>query len=78
MIRRDSTEQWILTKGDNNQIDDVGLYNGVKYLKRSNIVGRVVGYVPFVGYITIAMNDFPQLKYALLAILGGTVLLHRE
>lgn len=42
--RKDSNEQWILTKGDNNPSDDVGLYNGVRYLKRSNIVGKVQGY----------------------------------
>lgn len=41
--RKDSNEQWILTKGDNNQADDVGLYNGMRYLKRSHIVGKVQG-----------------------------------
>ncbi|SGY25818.1 BQ5605_C018g08670 [Microbotryum silenes-dioicae] len=76
--RRNTTEQWILTKGDNNMADDVDLYNGIKYLQRSHIVGKVQGYVPYVGYVTIMMNDFPKLKYALLAILGGAVLLHRE
>ncbi|KDE06867.1 signal peptidase I [Microbotryum lychnidis-dioicae p1A1 Lamole] len=76
--QRNTTEQWILTKGDNNMADDVDLYNGIKYLQRSHIVGKVQGYVPYVGYVTIMMNDFPKLKYALLAILGGAVLLHRE
>ncbi|GAA94941.1 uncharacterized protein L969DRAFT_197174 [Mixia osmundae IAM 14324] len=71
-------EQWIMTKGDNNPTDDISLYNGLQYLQRSHIVGKVKGYVPFVGYVTIAMNDFPKLKYALLAVLGGFVLLHRE
>jgi signal peptidase I len=41
--RKGSNEQWILTKGDNNHADDVGLYNGMRYLKRSNIVGKVQG-----------------------------------
>lgn len=41
--RKDSNEQWILTKGDNNFADDVGLYNGMRYLKRSHIVGKVQG-----------------------------------
>ncbi|GAA5883103.1 hypothetical protein JCM8547_004050, partial [Rhodosporidiobolus lusitaniae] len=36
-----STDQWILTKGDNNREDDVGLYRGMKYLKKSHIVGKV-------------------------------------
>lgn len=43
LSRKDSNEQWILTKGDNNHADDVGLYNGMRYLKRSNIVGKVQG-----------------------------------
>lgn len=48
-------EQWLLTKGDNNAENDVGLYNGLKYLQRSNIVGKVDGYIPYVGYVTIMM-----------------------
>lgn len=36
------------------------------------------GYVPYVGYVTILMNDYPNLKYALLAIMGGGILLQRE
>ncbi|BGP26178.1 signal peptidase, endoplasmic reticulum-type [Rhodotorula toruloides] len=75
---KNSTEQWILTKGDNNRVDDVGLYNGMKYLRRSHIVGKVQAYVPYVGYGTILMNDYPKLKYALLAVLGGGILLQRE
>lgn len=39
----DSIEQYLLTKGDNNQGDDVGLYNGVRHLKRTHIVGKVQG-----------------------------------
>ncbi|GAA6003582.1 signal peptidase complex catalytic subunit SEC11 [Rhodotorula paludigena] len=75
---RNSTEQWILTKGDNNQANDVGLYNGMQYLRRSHIVGKVQAYIPYVGYGTILLNDYPQLKYALLALLGGGILLQRE
>lgn len=41
--RPDSIEQFLLTKGDNNQGDDVGLYNGVQHLKRTHIVGKVQG-----------------------------------
>ncbi|CEQ41665.1 SPOSA6832_03401, partial [Sporobolomyces salmonicolor] len=77
-LEHNSTEQWLLTKGDNNHADDVGLYNGMRYLRRSHIVGKVQGYVPYVGYATILMNDYPKLKYALLAVLGGGILLHRE
>lgn len=44
--RPDGADQWILTKGDNNPVDDVGLYRGLKYLKRSHITGKVQAYVP--------------------------------
>lgn len=33
----------MLTKGDNNPGDDVVLYNGLSYLKRSHIIGKVQG-----------------------------------
>ncbi|KAM0752397.1 signal peptidase I [Meredithblackwellia eburnea MCA 4105] len=68
----DSIEQFILTKGDNNPSDDVGLYNGVRHLKRTHIVGKVQGYIPYVGYVTILMNDYPKAKVILL---GGAGLL---
>ncbi|KAI9144055.1 hypothetical protein BKA69DRAFT_1057968 [Paraphysoderma sedebokerense] len=74
-----SNDTFILTKGDNNPVDDRGLYNpGQKWIKPKDIVGRVKGYVPSVGYVTIVMNDFPQVKYAVLGILGLFVLVNRE
>jgi len=74
----DLKPQSLLTKGDNNNADDIQLYNGLSFLERKHIVGKVRGYVPWVGYVTIAMNDFPQLKYALLGILGLMALVQRE
>lgn len=44
--RPNNTDQWILTKGDNNPVDDVGLYRGMRYLKRSHLVGKVQACVP--------------------------------
>jgi len=70
--------QLLLTKGDNNYVDDIELYQGLEWLERKHIVGKVRGFMPFVGYVTIAMNDFPQLKYALLGGLGLLALLQRE
>ncbi|KAF8331010.1 hypothetical protein F5887DRAFT_1110179 [Amanita rubescens] len=71
-------KQLLLTKGDNNQVDDVPLYQGLEWLERQHIIGKVRGFVPYVGYVTIAMNDFPQLKYALLGGLGLLALVQRE
>ncbi|KAI0060024.1 hypothetical protein BV25DRAFT_1828451 [Artomyces pyxidatus] len=70
--------QLLLTKGDNNYADDVELYQGLEWLQRQHIVGKVRGFLPYVGYVTIAMNDFPQLKYALLGGLGLLALIQRE
>lgn len=66
--------QLLLTKGDNNYLDDVELYQGLDWLERKHIVGKVRGWVsqvmtmhhsilihsfhrflPYVGYVTIAM-----------------------
>jgi signal peptidase len=35
--------QLILTKGDNNYLDDVELYQGLDWLERKHIVGKVRG-----------------------------------
>ncbi|KAF8062310.1 hypothetical protein FPV67DRAFT_1696342 [Lyophyllum atratum] len=71
-------DQLLLTKGDNNYVDDIELYQGLDWLERKHIVGKVRGFLPYVGYVTIAMNDFPQLKYALLGGLGLLALVQRE
>ncbi|XP_005186022.1 signal peptidase complex catalytic subunit SEC11A [Musca domestica] len=69
----------ILTKGDNNNVDDRGLYApGQLWLTKKDIVGRARGFLPYVGIITIFMNEYPKVKWAILSILAIFVLLHRE
>ncbi|KAL2110656.1 hypothetical protein VUR80DRAFT_914 [Thermomyces stellatus] len=69
----------LLTKGDNNSGDDTELYaRGQDYLARSDIIGSVVAYVPFVGYVTILLSEHPWLKTVMLGIMGLTVVLQRE
>ncbi|KAF9022222.1 hypothetical protein BDZ89DRAFT_956806, partial [Hymenopellis radicata] len=46
-------EQLILTKGDNNPVDDFELYKGVHWLERKHVVGTVRGFLPYVGYISV-------------------------
>ena len=68
-----------LTKGDNNSVDDRGLYApGQFWLTRKDVVGRARGFLPYVGIVTIIMNEYPKFKYAVLACLGLYVLIHRE
>nr|CAG4645822.1 EOG090X0DWF [Lynceus sp. MCZ IZ 141354] len=68
-----------LTKGDNNMVDDRGLYApGQLWLTPDDVVGRAKGFLPYVGMVTIIMNEYPKLKYGVLAGLGVYVLVHRE
>ncbi|XP_005110462.1 signal peptidase complex catalytic subunit SEC11A-like [Aplysia californica] len=68
-----------LTKGDHNGEDDRGLYApGQLWWEKKDVVGRVKAYLPYAGMVTTLMNDFPLLKYAILAVLGLFVLIHRE
>ncbi len=70
----------LLTKGDNNSADDTELYaRGQDYLDRArDVIGSVVGYIPFVGYVTILLSEHPWLKTAMLGLMGAMVLLQRE
>ena len=59
-----ATQLQILTKGDNNLVDDRGLYSERQlWLDRDSIMGRARGSLPYVGMVTILLNDYPNLKY---------------
>ncbi|PAA86009.1 hypothetical protein BOX15_Mlig003678g1, partial [Macrostomum lignano] len=76
---RDDGYVKFLTKGDNNAIDDRGLYApGQLWLEKGDVIGRAKGFVPYIGMVTIVMNDYPKFKYAVLGLLGIFVLLNRE
>ncbi|KAA8499644.1 Signal peptidase complex catalytic subunit SEC11 [Porphyridium purpureum] len=62
----------IMTKGDNNFVDDAPLYDGRDLLSRDFLVGRAVGSIPYAGYLTILLNESGVVKYA---IVGALVLL---
>lgn len=50
--------QGFLTKGDNNENDDVVLYpEGRTLVNRSEVVGFVRGYVPWLGWFVIGFQD---------------------
>ena len=46
VVEPNPENQRVLTKGDNNPVDDIALYRGLKYLERKHVVGKVRGYVP--------------------------------
>ena len=69
----------LLTKGDNNRVDDRGLYApGQLWLERDDVLGRAVGTLRYVGMVTIILNDYPALKFGLIGILGIMVVTSRE
>ena len=68
----------LLTKGDANHGDDVPIYRdanpGMEWLRTPHLVGVGKAYVPWIGYATIAMSDYPPLKYLLIGGLAFFVL----
>jgi len=72
-------EVQLLTKGDNNRVDDRGLYApGQLWLNRNDILGKAIGTLRYVGMVTIALNDYPVLKYVLVGMMGLFVLTSKE
>ena len=66
-------------QGDNNQVDDRALYNRNQlWITPKEVVGRAGGMAPYVGMVTIIMNDYPKIKWAVLAVLTALTLLNRE
>ena len=69
----------ILTKGDNNDADDRGLYEHKRYwLNSRHIIGRVKGSAPYIGIFTILLNDYPLLKYAVIGLMAIMVLTSKD
>ena len=70
-----------LTKGDNNPTNDrLGyLYaEGQTWLQREEMLGRAVGALPFVGHVTILLNEYPAAKFLLVGLMGLLVISSRE
>ncbi|EIT80580.1 hypothetical protein AFCA_004908 [Aspergillus flavus] len=64
------SKQLILTKGDNNAVDDTTLYpEGQEFVYRENVVGLVRGYVPYVGWISLWLKESPLFLYIIMTVL---------
>lgn len=69
----------LLSKGDNNPVDDRGLYEAGKlWLSRDDIIGKVRAYCPYVGYLTILLNENPVLQYSVLGLMFLSVVLAKD
>ena len=75
----DFSKRRYLTKGDNNNMDDRQLYTkGENYIYDKEVVGRVWAIIPYAGYLTIILNDYPLAKYLLLGGMLVSMLLSKE
>merc|ERR1712196_626469 len=67
-VNRETDKISLLTKGDNNAVDDRGLYGHKQmFIGRDEVMGRVFGFLPYVGMITVLLNDYPAVKYIIMA-----------
>ena len=68
-----------LTKGDNNEVNDRALYDNRRlWLNKFNLHGRIKGFVPYIGILTILLNDYPKIKWAILGIMGLMVIISSD
>lgn len=64
-----SISRLFLTKGDNNEVDDVSLYPGDRTLVSQNeVMGVVKGYVPFLGWLVIRFQESSWVKCFMYAV----------
>eukprot|EP00917_Polyrhabdina_sp_WS-2016_P025130 GHVP01054148.1.p1 GENE.GHVP01054148.1~~GHVP01054148.1.p1 ORF type:complete len:128 (+),score=17.56 GHVP01054148.1:251-634(+) len=69
----------MLTKGDNNNVSDRTLYlKDQLFLEEKHILGVAFAYIPYGGYITILINDYPWLKKLLILSLCYSVVVGKE
>ncbi len=69
----------LLSKGDNNPVDDRGLYpRNVFWLERKHVIGKIRAYCPYVGYLTILLNENPPLKYTVLGLMLLSVMISND
>ncbi|CAK4200494.1 unnamed protein product [Aphanomyces euteiches] len=77
--RESDNVDFYLTKGDNNNVHDRGLYApGQMWLQRDDIVGIARASIPYLGYATILMNDYPALKILAVGIMAILAFTQRE
>lgn len=47
----------VLTKGDNNEVPDNWLYSGEQFYVNDEVETQIVGVLPFVGWVSIAVKE---------------------
>lgn len=71
IYKRDvDSRQLILTKGDNNEQNDVGLYRqGRDWIEESEIIGKTFFYIPKLGYLSLFLGEFVYAKFISIGVI---------
>eukprot|EP01017_Pseudomicrothorax_dubius_P034310 TRINITY_DN4689_c0_g1_i2.p1 TRINITY_DN4689_c0_g1~~TRINITY_DN4689_c0_g1_i2.p1 ORF type:complete len:186 (-),score=46.96 TRINITY_DN4689_c0_g1_i2:158-715(-) len=79
---KEGNDFYMLTKGDNNNVDDRPLYaeygHNSYLLSKKELMGKVRAYLPYIGYVTIMLNDYPMLKYVVIGLMSILVLVAKD
>lgn len=80
MVKNPFDEEFnLLSKGDNNPVDDRGLYpRNIFWLNKKHIIGKIRAYCPYVGYLTIIINEYPFLKQLLIGCMLLSVMMSKD
>ena len=80
MVKQPYGEEFsLLSKGDANPVDDRGLYpRGVYFINRKHIIGKIRAYCPYIGYLTIVLNEQPVLKYIVIGLMLLSVIISKD
>jgi signal peptidase len=69
-----ASRRLLVTKGDNNDGDDLPFFHQASrdkdFLHQEEVLGYVVAQIPYAGYGTILVNDIPWAKYVLVGALA--------
>eukprot|EP00331_Platyophrya_macrostoma_P012737 CAMPEP_0176410048 /NCGR_PEP_ID=MMETSP0127-20121128/2839_1 /TAXON_ID=938130 /ORGANISM="Platyophrya macrostoma, Strain WH" /LENGTH=180 /DNA_ID=CAMNT_0017789499 /DNA_START=49 /DNA_END=591 /DNA_ORIENTATION=- len=78
-VRESDGHVFILTKGDNNNLDDRALYpRGVEWIGEKDLMGRSKAYLPHVGYLTILMSENNWMRFVVVGALAFFVITGKE
>ena len=70
---------YFLSKGDNNNHDDRVLYlNQTLWLHNRDVIGKIQGYVPLLGMLTIWVNEYIIIKYAIIIFILVSVFVEKD
>jgi len=48
------------------------------WLNKKHVMGRIKGFLPYIGILTILLNDYPSLKWFILIVMGIMVLTSKD